>query len=64
MGQPIEPLSARPIGYLLARAAKLRAMAETAHAVATAATLVSLAERFEALAAKRLGLPDDPSRGA
>jgi len=56
-----KPLSARPVGYFLARAAELRAMAEMAGVVATAAALVRLAERFEALVAQRLGLPDDPA---
>jgi len=55
----MEPLSARPVGYFLARAAELRAMAETARDMATMTALVRVAERFEALAAQRLALPDD-----
>lgn len=53
------PLSAQPSGYFLARAAELREMATTARSLDVAAALTRLAKRFEALAAKRLGLPDE-----
>ena len=55
----MEALSAKPVGYLLARAAELRAMAETARDMAVMRALIRLAERFEALAAQRLVLPDN-----
>jgi hypothetical protein len=45
--------SAQPIGYLLTCAAELRAMATTASHTSTATALIRLAERFEAVAAKR-----------
>ena len=45
---------------MLVRAAEVRAMAMTARDKATFAALISLAERFEALAATRLELPVAP----
>jgi hypothetical protein len=57
--RPKTPLSAQPVGYFLTRAAELRTMAATARDTPTLAALIRLAERFEAIAAKRLGLPDD-----
>ena len=53
------PLSAQPVGYLLARAAELRSTARSARNIATAAALVRLAERFEDMVARRLDLPDN-----
>jgi hypothetical protein len=57
--EPQLPLSAQPVGYLLARAAEFRSMAMTARNVTTAAALARLAERFEDMAARRLDLPDN-----
>jgi hypothetical protein len=62
MEQPIAPLSARPVRYLPARAVELRAMGETARDEATAAALVRLAGRFEAMA-QRLRPPNDLAGG-
>ena len=58
------PLSTQPAGYLFARAAEARAMATDARSLETIASLIRLAERFEALAAKRLGLLDEEEDSA
>ena len=47
------PLSKRSINELLARADELRRMAETATTIDVARALVTLADRYAALAAKR-----------
>jgi hypothetical protein len=52
-------LSAQPAGYLLHRAAELRAMASTARIAGTAASLIRLADRFEKIAAARVLPPTD-----
>ena len=51
--------SAQPIGYLLTYAAELRAMATTASHTSTAAALVRLAKRLEAVATKQPELTED-----
>jgi len=63
MGQPMEPLSAQPVGCLLARATEVRAMATAARSLEAATALVRLAERLEALAAKRLAPRDADELG-
>lgn len=53
------PLSEQPTGYLLLRAAELRAMAKTARTHDVAASLVRIAVRFEALDEARIIPPDN-----
>ena len=59
MSRPPEPLSAQPASYFLTRAAEFRAMAMAARDMASVAALIRLADRFDALAAKRLDPPDE-----
>jgi hypothetical protein len=62
------PRSMRTVSELLARAEESRRMARTARAVDTDTALIALAERFEALAARRSAeqgdnqSTDDPKR--
>ena len=61
--KPPIPLSARPVGYLLTRAAEFRSMATTARTTTTAAALTRLAKQFENMTARRLNLPDTNGSG-